>query len=215
MTVPGTSLAYGVCSWKSPRTWKDQIIHREKADAMNKTPVMKNGCDLGGCSAILVYGASSYKELTFFSQCFSACEMVKEFGVQNVGGQSEHVMFSFPLFLFSPQWKLKGIEWFPQCPRAEEWKGHALGSPPSKPLSYFSGFLSSFFIVCSDVKDPTAGQHLLCYRRDSMLHVTNRYPVQPLHWAVSLATPLVCKEQTPEAPAQTMRADLARSSGKQ
>lgn len=56
------------------------------------------------------------------SQCFSACEMVKEFGVQNVGGQSEHVMFSFPLFLSSPQWKLKGIEWFPRCPRADEWK---------------------------------------------------------------------------------------------
>lgn len=121
----------------------------------------------------------------FFSQCFSACEMVKEFGVQNVGGQSEHVMFSFPLFLSSPQWKLKGIEWFPQCPRADEWKGHALGSSLSKALSYFSGFLSSFFIVCSDVKDPTVGQRLLCYRKDSTLHVTNRYPLQ--------TSPLNCK----------------------
>lgn len=91
-----------------PEPERNQIIHREKADVMNKSPVMKNGLDLGGCSALLVYGVSSYNELTF-SQCFSTCEMGKEFGVQNVGGQSEHVMFSFPLFLS-----------FPQCPTADQ-----------------------------------------------------------------------------------------------
>lgn len=44
-----------------PEPKRNQIIHREKADAMNKTPVMKNGLDLGGCSAHLDFFLSAFQ----------------------------------------------------------------------------------------------------------------------------------------------------------
>lgn len=126
MTVPGTSLAYGVCSWKSPRTWKDQIIHREKADAMNKTPVMKNGCDLGGCSAILVYGVSSYKELTFFLSAFQRVKWLRNSVYRMWEGSQNMWCFLF-LYSFSlPNESSKGLNDFlsvpePRSERATPW----------------------------------------------------------------------------------------------
>lgn len=92
------------------------------------------------------------------------------------------VFFSFILSFF--QRKLKGTEWLTQGPTANKQKGNNLGAHLSKPLSCFDG-IPSYFIICSDFKDPTDGQCLVGHRKDSRLLVTSCHPLQLFHWAVS------------------------------
>lgn len=100
ITVLGT-MRYALENLPEPE--RNQITYREKADPVNQVPVMENGLVLGG----LVYGVSSYKELTFSSMLFSV-KCLRNWMHRN--WESEHVVFSFLLFLSFFQRNLQGIE---------------------------------------------------------------------------------------------------------